>query len=238
VADARAIVEDTPRLQAPRLPAFAAAQQVVPPNFDPIDAGMFITFKETLSWMHQLGPLAGRSVLILGSGPVGLCFTRIAKYLGAALVVVVGRREERLDLARRLGADAGINTAREEFVAAARALTDGAGIDRIVEAIGDTDLLVQAPRALADGGQIAVYGVPAELQAGLRWADTPSNWQLRFIRPYEEQVHDLALALVRLGFIDLRSFVSHTLPLADVAEAFRLLDAYQALKPVIVMGQD
>lgn len=237
VADARAIVEDTPRGEAPKLPAFATAQQVVPPDFDPLDAGMFITFKETLSWLHGLGPLFGKSVLVLGTGPVGLCFVRIAKYLGADPVIAVGRRDERLDLAAALGADETINTARREIAATARALTAGKGVDYLVEAIGDGDLLAEAMRAVADHGQVAVYGVPPAPETALRWSGMPPTWQFRLIRPREAEAHALALDLVRLGFLDLRAFVSHVVPLSGIGEAFRLLREKKALKPVVVMEQ-
>ncbi len=235
VGDARAIAEDAPHGQSRRLPPFASSQQVVPPGFDPVDAGMFITFKETLSWFHQLGPVFGRSVLILGTGPAGLCFARIAKYLGATPVIVVGRRDERLDLAKTMGADAVINTSREDLVASARELTGGLGADYVVDAIGDSHLLSQAPRFIADGGQIAVYGVPSVQEASLAWAGVSVNWQFRLIRPREDLVHELALDLVRLGFIDLRSFVSHVVPLTNIDEAFRLVASKQALKPVIAI---
>ena len=56
---------------------------------------------------------------------------------------------------------------------------------------------------------------------------------LTALTPRESEVHDLALDLVRLGFIDLRSFVSHVLPLERIGEAFQLVAEKQALKPVI-----
>jgi 2-desacetyl-2-hydroxyethyl bacteriochlorophyllide A dehydrogenase len=233
VADAQAISEDTPRGQMPRLPPFADAQQVVPPSFDPIDAGMLITFKETLSWMHKLGPLPGRDVLIFGTGPVGLCFTRIAKYLGARTVIAVGRREARLDLARQLGADAAVDTRRQDVLDATREITGGRGVDYVVEGIGDTSLFALGAKLVAPGGQVALYGAPAELNMTINWAGTAPDWKLSFIHPRESDVHTLALDLVRLGFIDLRSFVSHVLPLERIGEAFQLIAAKQALKPVI-----
>lgn len=236
VADAQAIIDDTPRGERPRLPPFADAQQVVPPTFDPIDAGMFITFKETLSWLHQLGPLPGRDILICGTGPVGLCFTRIAKYLGARAVIVVGRRDERLALAREMGADAVIDTRRQDVAEACRALTDGRVVDYVVEAIGDTRFLALGARLVARGGQVGLYGAPPELSMALNWAGSAPDWSLRFIGPRESEVHHLALDLMRLGFLDLRSFVSHVLPLERIEEAFRLLQEKRALKPVIVIS--
>lgn len=236
VADAQAIVEDTPRGRTPQLPAFADAQQVVPPSFDPIDAGMFITFKETLSWMHKLGPMPGRDVLIFGTGPVGLCFTRIAKYLGARTVIVVGRREARLELARQMGADATIDTRHQDVVKACREITAGRGADYVVEGIGDTDLFALGAQLAAPAGQVALYGAPAELSVTVNWAGTAPDWKLSFIQPQESEVHDQALDLVRLGFVDLRSFVSHVLPLDSIAEAFQLIADKKALKPVIMIG--
>ena len=49
-------------------------------------------------------------------------------------------------------------------------------------------------------------------------------------------MHELALDLVRLGFIDLRSFVTHVLPLSGIAEAFRLIAGKEALKPVVIIN--
>lgn len=236
VVDARAMVESTPRTETPRLPAFAVAQQVVPPDFDPVDAGMFITFKETLSWMHDLGPVLGRCVVVLGTGPVGLCFVRIAKYLGADPVVAVGRRDERLELARQMGADGVVNTARQEINAGVRELTGGRGADYVVEAVGSDELLREGLRALADGGQLAIYGISPGAATSFDHAGLPSNWQVRLIRPREELVHDLALDLIRLGFVDLRAFVKHVLPLSRVEEALRLVVERQTLKPVVTMG--
>jgi threonine dehydrogenase-like Zn-dependent dehydrogenase len=103
----------------------------------------------------------------------------------------------------------------------------------VIEAVGSTELLTQGLRALADGGQIAVYGVPPVLEAPLNWSGLAPSWQLRFIRPREDAVHQHALDLIRLGFLDLRSFVTHVLPLAEIGEAFQMLDDKQALKIAI-----
>lgn len=233
VADARSILEDSGGSTSGRLPQFANAQQVVPSDFDPLDAGMFITFKETLSWIQQLGVIANKSIAVLGTGPVGLCFVRIAKFLGANPVIAVGRRQARLALAMQMGADATVDTSEGDLASAIRRLTDGRGADYIIEAIGNTELLGQAAHGLADGGELALYGVPPALETSLAWSGTAPNWKLRFIKPREEAVHELALDLVRLGFIDLKSFVSHVMPLAQIDEAFRRIVDKAALKIVI-----
>ncbi len=230
VADAAAIIADTPRGQTPKLPAFATAQQVVPPDFDPDLAGAFITFKETLSFLYRLGVQAGKSVLILGSGTVGLSFVLGAKLIGAGPVIVTGRRPEPLQVAPEWGTDYTVNVAQEDLAAAVRSYTGGKGADFVVEAIGNWDILQTSLRTLADCGQIGIYGVAPERVATLDWSGTPPNWDLRFVQPKEEDVHQQVLDQMRLGLVDLQRFVTHRLPFDAICEGFDLVKNKQATK--------
>jgi len=233
VADAAAIMADTPRGQTPKLPPFALAQQVTPPDFDPDLAGAFITFKETLSFLYRLGVQPGHSTLILGSGTVGLSFALGAKLIGATPVIVTGRRPEALATARRFGADQVINVSTENLVDAVKGYTNGLGVDFAVEAVGDWDVLQAGIRTLADNGQIGIYGVASNRVATMDWSGTARNWALRFVQPKEEQVHNQVLDQMRLGMIDLRQFVSHTVPFAEIRAGFDLVRNKQATKVVV-----
>jgi threonine dehydrogenase-like Zn-dependent dehydrogenase len=230
VADAAAIVADTPRGQMPKLPPFATAQQVVPTGFGPDLAGAFITFKETLSFLYRLGVQAGKSVLILGSGTVGLSFALGARLIGAHPVIISGRRSEPLQAALDWGADYGVNVTQEDLVQAVRNHTGGKGADFAVEAVGDWDVLQSGMRALADNGQIGIYGVAPERLATLDWSGTARNWSLRFVQPKEEEVHQQVLDQMRFGLIDLQRFVTHTLPFDAIEEGFKLVTSKQATK--------
>ena len=86
--------------------------EIVPPDLDPVDATMLITLKETLSWLQRWPVQRGQSVVVLGSGPVGVSFGFFAKILGCHPVVVVGRRDEPLQRALALGVDGVINNQR------------------------------------------------------------------------------------------------------------------------------
>jgi threonine dehydrogenase-like Zn-dependent dehydrogenase len=233
VADGAAMIADTPRGVSPRLPPFATAQQVVPVDFDPDLAGALITFKETLSFLQRLGVQAGRSLLILGSGTVGLSFTLAAKLIGAHPVIVTGRRPQPLQAARDFGADAVVNVASEELTQAIKSHTGGAGADFAVEAVGDWEVLQGGIRALADDGQIGIYGVAPDRVAQLDWAGAPRNWALRFVQPKEEEVHQQVLDQIRLGLVDIRRFVTHRLPFASIREGFDLVRNKQATKVAI-----
>ncbi|MCS7219864.1 MAG: zinc-binding dehydrogenase [Anaerolineae bacterium] len=233
VADAAAIIADTPRGQTPSLPPFAAAQQVLPSDFDPELAGAFITFKETLNFLYRLGVQHGRSLLILGSGTVGLSFIMAAKLIGAHPVLVTGRRPEPLARAMEFGADAVINMSSEDLVQAVRAYTQGRGVDFAVEAVGNWQVLQDGIRALADGGQIGIYGLAPESVATLDWSGTPTNWSLRFLHPMEEEVHQQVIDQVRLGLVNLRRLISHTITMDEIAYGFELVRRRQATKVVV-----
>lgn len=100
---------------------------------------------------------AGQTVLVQGTGGVSLFGLQFAQALGAK-VIVTSRSEAKLDRVQRLGAWAGINTSAEpEWAARAVALTEGKGVDHVLEVLGGGNL-VQSVQALAIGGQILQIG--------------------------------------------------------------------------------
>ena len=80
----------------------------------------------------------GHTVAILGGGTIGMMTMQWAKIFGAAKVVVFDIVQERLDLAARLGADAGINTKDPDFMDQVKELTGGRGFDYVYETAGNT----------------------------------------------------------------------------------------------------
>src|SRR5216683_2316775 len=82
------------------------------------------------------GFIAGESIVVIGPGPVGLMTVQVCAALGAGQVILVGTRAARLELGRRLGAQAVINARDEDPVAAVKRLVGGAGADLVIEASG------------------------------------------------------------------------------------------------------
>jgi len=103
-----------------------------------------------------VGP--GDTVLVQGTGGVSIFALQFAKALGAR-VIVTSSSDEKLERARALGADHGINYAKEpNWSAEARRVTDGRGVDVVVE-VGGENTLQQAMLASRVGGRIVVIGV-------------------------------------------------------------------------------
>ena len=217
------------------LSIFHRMQQVLPRDVDPVKATTYITLKETLSWLRKVGLEAGQSVLVLGSGPVGLSFATCAKILGAYPVMMTGLRDERLSLACKFGVDCTINTTKEDLVGKVRESTEGRGADLAIEAVGNYSLTNDAAKALAPDGKVGTYGIPPSDASTLRLDPSrlPTDWTLRFASPDEPSAHDEILDLIRRSLLRVDEFITHIYPLKEITKGLCVIKKKQALKVVI-----
>jgi 2-desacetyl-2-hydroxyethyl bacteriochlorophyllide A dehydrogenase len=214
-------------------------QQIVPPDMDPIDATMLITLKETLSWLQRWPVRANESVVVLGSGPVGLSFAWFARMLGCYPVIVLGRRDEPLQRALNLGLDAVINTQRDNPRQVVREWTNGQGADRVIEAVGDDALIELGLSLLNPQGRLGIYGIAPTREPGdmeRRAVDlglARNEWALEFFGPKEAAPHQQMLWLVQQGLVHLKDWYTHVVPLEETQRGFDLLDRKEAFKVVV-----
>lgn len=102
----------------------------------------------------------GQSVVVVGSGPVGLAAIQTARLTGAANIIAVDVAQSRLEHARRFGADQVLNSAENAVEDEVFALTaDGLGVDVAIEAVGIPDTFDLCTRMVRPGGAIANVGV-------------------------------------------------------------------------------
>ena len=106
-------------------------------------------------------PLVGEDVLITGAGPIGVMAVAICKYAGARRVVITDVNEYRLDLARKMGADAAVNIAHEDLPAVMKAQNLTEGFDVGLEMSGSAAAVNQMIGAMRYGGKIALLGLGA-----------------------------------------------------------------------------
>lgn len=97
----------------------------------------------------------GDSVLVHGTGPIGILAAKLAKLSGAAKVLITGRKPFKLEMACRMGADVAINTTEEDLPEVVRREIGSDGVDRVVEASGALDLLRQSIGLTRPGGTIS-----------------------------------------------------------------------------------
>lgn len=108
--------------------------------------------------VEETGVRAGETVVILGSGPLGLLLARCAVLEGAR-VLVIGRRGNRLEAAAAMGAEATLDTAAGGDAAEwVRSQTGGYGADRVIEAVGTPEAWVEAVSLVRKGGVVNLFG--------------------------------------------------------------------------------
>jgi L-iditol 2-dehydrogenase len=102
----------------------------------------------------------GASVAVLGAGPVGQAALALARSSGANPVIAIGAPESRLTFAKQMGATHTIDLSvpREERVAQVRAITQGHGVDVVIEAAGDPRAVSDALDLVRDGGRVVIAG--------------------------------------------------------------------------------
>lgn len=219
----------------------SSMQQVVPPEINPLDATVLITLKETLSWLQRWPVQPRQSVVVLGSGPVGLSFAFFAKLLGCGPVLVLGRRAEALQRALAFGVDGIINTSSDDPAQVVREHTNGKGADRVIEAVGDEGMLQLGLSLLNAQGRLGVYGIASTREAGdmeRRAVDiglARNEWALEFLNPQEWAPHEQLLWLVNQGIVRPKDWYSHVVSLEQTQQGFDLLESKEAFKVVVKM---
>jgi len=212
-----------------------------PPDADPVALTQMITLRETLSLLCNMGVQPSDSIVVFGTGPVGVAFSMLARQIGLDPVIVVGRRDGPLDRARTFGrATHVINNARESVPRAVRELTGGRGADWAIEAIGTNAVMSDALACVGEPGQVALYGVPdaSEVNSPLRRGRCAvCGPHISPAQPNEGAAATEVLNLVSRGRIPAREFVTHELPMAEVAAGLRLLETRQAFKVLLWIEQ-
>ena len=216
--------------QKPAVPVHPG-MQVVPRNIEPEAATQLVTWKEALSYLTSLRAEQARSVLVMGTGPVGLAMCALAKRaFNVPTVASLGRRTAGLERARRLGATATVNTSEPGPLPALRAMAPD-GFDLVLDAAGDADLMRVALDVLKPDGRLGAYATDD--------SEKPSREQLshdpRVLPGHcdESVAHTRVLDLVSSGALDLRALVSHCLPFDRLREGLRLVETREAVKVVI-----
>ena len=183
----------------------------------------------------------GDSVAVFGCGGVGCSALAGARLAGATTIIGVDIDERKLEWARALGATHTVNSSREDAVAAVRSMTGGFGADVAVEAVGRPEVLEQAFYARDLAGTVVQVGVPTP---EMRLPDIP---MIEFfgrggaLKPswygdcLPSRDFPALVELYRQGRLDLDRFVSETIGLGDVEEAFARMSRGEVLRSVVVI---
>ncbi len=189
-----------------------------------LDADAAVMLSDILPTAYECGVLnghvaPGNTIAIVGAGPIGLAAVLTARLFSPSAVIVIDRDASRLQAAGRLGATAQVNTGEGDPVAQVLALTDGAGVDLAIEAVGSPAAFDTCQGIVGVGGRIAnvgVHGVPVTLHLESLW-DRNIAITTRLV---DTVTTPLLLKLVTAGTLPAARLVTHHFHLDDVMQAY------------------
>ena len=182
----------------------------------------------------------GDSVAVFGCGGVGCAAIAGARLAGAMTIIAIDLDPRKLDWAREFGATDVVNASNEDVVAAVRRLTGGHGADVCIEAVGNPKVMEQAFYARDLAGTLVQVGVPTpELRIDLpmidffgRGGQLKPSWYGDCLPSRD---FPMLVDIYLQGQLDLDRFVSETISLGDVEEAFHRMERGEVLRSVVVM---
>ena len=169
----------------------------------------------------------GDSVVVFAQGPIGLCATAGAKLMGATLIIGVDGDDNRLAMAKRMGADVVLDYRAVDVIAEVQRLTGG-GADVAIEALGTQQTFESALRSLRPGGTLSSLGVySGKLQIPYEaFAAGIGDYRLvTTLCPGGKERMRRLMEVVRHGRVDLTPLLTHTFPLEKIADAYELFGA-------------
>lgn len=153
----------------------AQAEALRVPNADgtlyPLDVGegdalmpSLLTLSDVMGTGHHAAVTArvcrGGTVAVVGDGAVGLCGVIAARRLGAEQIIIMGRHEDRIALAKRFGATDVVSQRGEEAIERVRELTGGFGVQSVLECVGTVQAMDTSMGLVRPGGAVGRVGVP------------------------------------------------------------------------------
>ncbi|MGI9373640.1 MAG: zinc-dependent alcohol dehydrogenase [Hyphomicrobiales bacterium] len=186
------------------------------------EATLVVTAGTAMYGLTELGGLvAGESVVVTGPGPIGLLGVAVAKALGAQPVILTGTRDNRLDIGTKLGADHVINVRKEDPVEAVRKITDGKGVDYVIECSAASNAINEAAQMVNRGGKICLAAFPHDAPAVDVAHLVRNNIYLYGIRGEGKTATHRAEAFMRQKRFDATLIHTHTFPMTELQEALR-----------------
>ena len=189
----------------------------------------------------------GEYVAILGGGTVGMFTMQWTKIFGSKKVVVFDISDERLALAKRLGADEVINTKEEGYMEKAMAITGGKGYGFVFETAGQVPTMHMAFELAANKAHVCFIGTPHE-----NLTFTPKQWEnmnrkefkltgswMSYSAPYPGREWDLTAHYFATGQLKFDpGFIYKKIPMSQAQEAFQLFKTPGLVKGKILLSNE
>ncbi|PHU34795.1 galactitol-1-phosphate 5-dehydrogenase [Pseudobutyrivibrio ruminis] len=200
-----------------------------------------------LHGLRRVDYKGGKTVAILGGGTIGMMTAQWAKIFGAKSVTVFDIVDERLELAKRLGADYGVNSGTADFMDQVNEITGGRGFDYVYETAGNTITMKMAFKLAANKAGVCFIGTPTK-----ELSFTVDEWEainrkefiltgswMSYSAPFPGDEWDLTAHYFSTGELKYDdSFIFKKMPLSQIADAFEMFKTPGLVKGKILIDSE
>lgn len=210
----------------------------VPDHVSYEDAALVEPLACVLRGLEESNVRPGDTVAVIGLGPIGMMFVRLAKAVCDARVIAIGRRPQQLLRASRMGADETVlNCDGADVVGPVHEMTGGRGADVVIEAVGLPEVWQLAIKLLRRGGVVNFFGGCPD--GTLLSLDTNllhySELTCKASFHHTPALIRKALELVSRGYVGAKDFVNHSEPLTNLLQVMQHLMSHNGhLKTAII----
>jgi threonine dehydrogenase-like Zn-dependent dehydrogenase len=228
---------DGAQAEAVRIPFADGTLYPLPVGEDDALMPSLLTLSDVMGTGHHAAVVAkvgpGKRAAVVGDGAVGLCGVIAAKRLGAEQIIILGRHEDRIALAREFGATDVVSERGEEAIERVRELTGGEGVHSVLECVGYEQAVATAIGIARPGGAVGRVGVPQH-------TDIPASLPAFFgnitigggpapVRAYlDELLPDVLEGRIQPGRV-----LDRTVGLDGVPDGYRAMDDREAIKVMV-----
>lgn len=181
--------------------------------------------------------VSGKSVVIMGDGPIGIFAAGIARVYGATNLIVCGMQEYRLDLMRKYGPDHVVNVTRQKIRDVIMDVTRGEGVDVVIEMSGAESALHDGLAVLKRGGTFTAFGIPSR-PVTLDMAEEIIFKGIKLIAINGRRMFGTWYEVANLlnsGRLNIKPVITHTFPLEKIDDAMAVLNAKEIKAGKIVL---
>jgi L-iditol 2-dehydrogenase len=208
----------------------------IPDSLDYDTAALAEPLACAINGLELVNMSLGKTVVIVGLGPIGCMLIDLARVMGATKVIAAQRSAKRMGIARNYGADVYVDTSQEDLVARCREETHGEGPDIVITSCGSVDVHEQAIEMVAHRGYVNLFGGLAKDARPLSVLSNTIHYKECFVTGSHGSVprqHELAVELLDRGMVRVAPLITHRFPLDEINAAFKTMESRQGMKIVV-----
>ena len=191
----------------------------LPDNMTTLEGALIEPLSVGFHAANEAGAKIGQTAVVTGSGCIGLCIMMALKAMGVSRVFVCDIMDKRLERAKELGADVVINSSKVDPVQEVLRLTEGRGVDLVLDASGVGKCVEQGISMVIKGGTIVLVGYSASGVMTLPTSlATDKEITMKTVFRYRH-IYPMAIDAVSTGRVNLKALPSHFFDLDDIQNA-------------------